>query len=85
MQINCNVEKKSCKCGVLRWPHLRNQNLIAAIVERSNIADGGDFKALLLHHCTKFNSSTNAQLWHVCPTIGNILLAAVKFKVCSTY
>jgi len=25
----------------------------------------------------KLNSSTNAQLWHVCPTIGNILLAAV--------
>jgi hypothetical protein len=51
-------------------------------VQRSNIADGGDFKALLLHHCTKFNSSTNAQLWHVCPTIGNILLAAVNiFKM----
>lgn len=61
-----------------------NQQL-SDLNKRSNIADGGDFKALLLHHCTKFNSSTNAQLWHVCPTIGNILLAAVKFKVCSTY
>ena len=30
----------------------------------------------------KLNSSTNAQLWHVCPTIGNILLAAVNiFKM----
>ena len=28
---------------------------------------------------TKDDSSTNAQLWHVCPTIGNILLAAVNF------
>ena len=35
------------------------------------------------HYCSttaqKFNSSTNAQLWHVCSTIGNILLAAVNF------
>jgi hypothetical protein len=27
----------------------------------------------------KFNNSTNAQLRNVCPTIGNILLAAVNF------
>ncbi|MDQ5883956.1 MAG: hypothetical protein QG556_293 [Pseudomonadota bacterium] len=48
----------------------------------SSIADGGDFKVLLLHHSPKLNSSTNAQLWNVCPTIGNILLAAVNiFKM----
>jgi hypothetical protein len=29
----------------------------------------------------KLNSSTIAQLWHVCPTIGNILLAAVNFAL----
>ena len=30
---------------------------------------------------TNVEYSTNAQLWHVCPTIGNILLAAVKIFV----
>lgn len=27
----------------------------------------------------KFNSSTNAEMWNVCPTCNNTMLAAVKF------
>jgi len=41
--------------------------------------------AVSRHYCStiaqKLNSSTIAQLWHVCPTIGNILLAAVNFAL----
>ena len=32
------------------------------------------------HHSSKLNSSAIAQWCNVCPTIGNILLAAVNFK-----
>ena len=63
------------------WNDEKRELIKKAIKEHANIADGGDFKALLLHHNTKLNSSTNAKLWHVCPTIGNILLAAVNFCV----